>query len=380
MTQCGDVGQKYSVHPGKRVKYFIIGGEEEEKKFESSKQEVISCTVKRIKDENALKDIIEQLKNASPILVTGSSGYLGSAIVQTLKEHDIQVVGIDLVEASTTDFIGCVSDIDFVRNASSENCKSIIHTAALHAPNLDFYSEQDYQRVNVEGTRNILSIAKEFQMKGIVFSSTTSLMNTNELKQQEKYENDGPVIIKDSVDYGTPRNIYGITKKAAEKLCIEDRNNKIAILRCSRFFLEDLYDTGAKPSSRNVQNSNGNTKANEMLVGRRASLEDVIMSHLVALDTLSKTKTSLNGNVIIGPLIISSISPLLKSSLENFIAPYRQLYESLDWSFPDHISRVYDSTNSWKVLSYTPKWDFARLWEDYKKGQNLKENIELGRY
>ena len=385
MSNSVDPGQKYSVQPGTRIKYFIIGGDEEEKRFEISKAEVISSTVKRIKHEHSLKDIITDLKNVSPILVTGSSGYLGSAIVQTLKEHAIKTVGIDLVDAATTDFIGCVSDINVIRKAANQGCRSVIHTAALHAPNLDFYSDQDYEKVNVEGTRNILLVAKELQMKAVVFSSTTSLMITNEVKQREKQANADVVILQNDVDYGTPRNIYGITKKAAEKLCIEDKLVNIAILRCSRFFVEDVYDTGADPSSRKIKKTNGNTKANEMLCGTRASLEDMVLSHLVAVDRL-KNKTSLTGNVVIGPLIISSVSPLLNNSDCSIavdsgvsIAAKSQLYKGFGWSLPDRISRIYDSTNSWKTLGFTPKWDFHRLIKEYNTEENAA-NIQYGRY
>ena len=43
------------------------------------------------------------------------------------------------------------------------------------------------------------------------------------------------MILKASEDYGTPRNIYGVTKKLAEDYCKEATCN-VAILRCSRFF------------------------------------------------------------------------------------------------------------------------------------------------
>ena len=46
------------------------------------------------------------------------------------------------------------------------------------------------------------------------------------------------MILKASEDYGTPRNIYGVTKKLAEDYCKEATCN-VAILRCSRFFAED---------------------------------------------------------------------------------------------------------------------------------------------
>ena len=217
MAKCDDAGRIYTVKPGTPVKYFIIGGIEEEIRFEKSKQEVISSTIKRIIDEESLKEFIDQIKEVSPILVTGSSGYLGSAVVQTLREHNVAAIGIDLIDSPTTNFIGCVSDINIVRKASRQGCKSIIHTAALHAPNLDFYSQQDYEKVNVVGTQNILSCAREFQIKAVVFSSTTSLMITKEVKEQEKDKDHGPAILQESIEYRTTPNIYGLTKKAAEK-------------------------------------------------------------------------------------------------------------------------------------------------------------------
>ena len=47
------------------------------------------------------------------------------------------------------------------------------------------------------------------------------------------------MILKASEDYGTPRNIYGVTKKLAEDYC-KEANCNVAILRRSRFFAEDF--------------------------------------------------------------------------------------------------------------------------------------------
>jgi nucleoside-diphosphate-sugar epimerase len=303
---------------------------------------------------------------------------LGSAVVETLREHKVQTIGIDLVNAATTDFVGCVSDVDFLRGAIKGGCKSIIHTAALHAPNLDFYYDDEYERVNVEGTKNILMISKNYEIKAVVFSSTTSLMITDDVKKREK-DTTNVVVLKDSVDYGTPRNIYGTTKKIAEKMCMNTKEVNIAILRCSRFFVEDVFDTGAKPSERKVHKSNGNTKANEMLCGTRASLEDTVLAHLVALDRLKKEKEVSGENNKIGPLIISSISPLLSNSFDVSIASTSHLYKTLGWSLPVHISRIYDSSNSWKVLEISPQWSFKRLVREYEEGKHIEVILE-GRY
>jgi len=66
---------------------------------------------------------------------------------------------------------------------------SIIHTAALHAPNLDFYTEADFRRINLDGTRHVLNAAMKMgETAGIpvVFSSTTSLMNTQLVKEETR--------------------------------------------------------------------------------------------------------------------------------------------------------------------------------------------------
>ena len=351
---------KYIVQPGTKIKCFLLGGLLEENQYEISKQEVILSTIERIKREGTLQNIIEKLKTVSPILVTGSSGYLGSAIVQVLQLHGVRVVGIDLIDSPTTDFVGCVSDTNFVTKSSAD-CKSVIHTAALHAPNLAFYSDEDYQKVNVKGTENVLSAAKDFQFKGVVFSSTTSLMNTNLSKQRENESRMGPNIINNATDNGIPRNIYGLTKKEAEKLCIDNKHVNIAILRCSRFFLEDQFDT-ATNTAKSIEVSNGNAKANEIIYGTRASLEDVILSHLIALDKISGREMC---NEVIGPLIISSISPLLSSPTDVSFVTNSKLFKTLGWSFPERVSRIYDSTSSWKALNFTPKWDFNRLSVEY---------------
>ena len=282
MAEATQPSAKRSVTIGIPVEYFLIGDVGAKHDLQVAKKEVWAATAQRIKSEDSLLEFIARLKELSPVFVTGSSGFLGAALVETLRLHDIRTFGIDLVEAPTTDFIGCVSDVEILRKATNQSCcESVIHTAALHAPNLDYYPESEFERINVQGMHNVLMIAEEFNMKAIVFSSTTSLMITNDVKlREEKHER---VVLKQSVDYGTPRNIYGVTKKAAERICLDNDKLNIGILRCSRFFVEDVFDTSANPSERSIKNPNGNVKANEMLCGLRASLEDTVMAHLVTL-------------------------------------------------------------------------------------------------
>ena len=379
-TRDKNITNTFKIAPGSAVKYFIAGGDAMVMGFEEKKKCVLMSTVKRIKDGKSLESIKNQLRKVSPILVTGSSGYLGSAICQTLRIHDIRTVGIDLINADTTDFIGCVTDIDLLRKTIIDTqCKSIIHTAALHAPNLDYYSKEEYEKVNVDGTRNILELAKEYQMAGVVFSSTTSLMNTNDVKCHQPSSDDDYLVLKDNINYGTPRNIYGGTKKKAEQICVDEKDVNIAILRCSRFFIEDHYDTNLHSTQRNVAISNGNNKANELFCGTRASLEDTVIAHLVALEKMSNEFLASEKRRLIGPIIISSLSPLLQKSCTTTDANQTKLYKSLQWALPKQICRIYDSTNAWQKLNISETWSFQRLVTEFEDGINL-EVIKNGLY
>lgn len=367
---------EFDVVVGTPVKYFLLGEDETAlRSWEEAKRSCIETTLERLDADGTLDEIASTLQTSAPILVTGSSGYLGSALIRTLRSRGIKAVGMDLVSAETTDFLGCVSDAAAVA-AASEACRSIIHTAALHAPNQDFYKDADFERVNVVGTENVMRRADAQQMAGVVFSSTTSLMNTAEVKRRSAAET---VVLKASVDYGTPRNIYGVTKKRAEDLGRGSYKTPIAILRCSRFFAEDAYDTSVDKTHRSSAGSNGNIKANELLAGTRASLEDMIMAHLLALAHLANAPTT--HREILGPLLVSAASPLLQdeSCVPDPTDAVRRLYVNLGWSLPERFGKIIDSRETWKRLDWQPRWSMERLHSDIEKNVN-RELIESGCY
>ena len=76
-----------------------------------------------------------------------------------------------------------------------------------------------------------------------------------------------------------PKNIYGVTKAAAEDLCqLFHRNQRLAciVLRTSRFFPEEDDNRGVREAY-----SDDNVKLNEYL-NRRVDIEDVVSAHLLA--------------------------------------------------------------------------------------------------
>eukprot|EP00435_Cladocopium_sp_Y103_P045516 s471_g13.t1 len=217
------------------VRYFLLGDDQQaQRKLVLAKQRCIADTVARLSGSFG-DDLLQKLQKVTPVLVTGSCGYLGEALLILLRAVGLRAQGLDLVPTSDPGSIaGDVSAEEAVQRAA-EGCRSIIHTAALHAPNLDFYTEADFRRINLEGTRHVLNTASEMGMVGVVFSSTTSLMNTLKVKEQTR---SAMMVLRATEDYGTPRNIYGVTKKLAEEYC-KDASCRVAILRLSRFFAED---------------------------------------------------------------------------------------------------------------------------------------------
>ncbi len=76
------------------------------------------------------------------ILVTGSAGHLGEALMQTLRAESRWVRGIDIKPSAFTDMVGSISDRAFVRQAMS-GISHVIHAATLHKPHVATHGNYD---------------------------------------------------------------------------------------------------------------------------------------------------------------------------------------------------------------------------------------------
>ena len=182
------------------------------------------------------------------ILVTGSAGHLGEALMRTFRAQNVQAIGLDIKHSAYTDMVGSIADRDFVKKAM-QGIRTVIHTATLHKPHVATHSKQDFVDVNITGTLNLLEEAVLQGVSAFLFTSTTSTFGAamNPAKGEP-----AAWITEDVVPQ--PKNIYSVTKLAAESLCeLFHRKSKlpVLILRTSRFFPEDddnaqtreLYET-----------------------------------------------------------------------------------------------------------------------------------------
>lgn len=98
------------------------------------------------------------------IFVTGSLGYLGKLLVETLKQKHI-VVGYDLIEGKDI--------LNYSKlNEAMKGCDIVIHTAAIPKPD-ESKTFDDYFKINCLGTMNVVKASIENKIKRLIFISST---------------------------------------------------------------------------------------------------------------------------------------------------------------------------------------------------------------
>lgn len=300
------------------------------------------------------------------ILLTGSSGWLGRYLAPMLRQAGHAVIGLDVAPGTDTDVLGSVADRPLVERVFAEHgIEAVIHAGGLHKPDIVRYPAQTFVDVNVTGTLNLLECAAAAGHDRFVFTSTTSLMISQAIRDET---GDSAVWLDEASGPIEPRNIYGVTKLAAEGLCRiawAEQGLATIVLRTSRFFPED-DDTHATPSGENL-------KANELLY-RRLTVEDAARAHLVALERAPAVGHGVY--VISAPTPFDRAEcPALKADAAAVIArhfPYAPaLYAARGWTLPASIGRVYDSARAERVLGFRCHTDFAALLAALRDGGPL---------
>jgi nucleoside-diphosphate-sugar epimerase len=209
-------------------------------------------------------------------LVTGSSGHLGEALVRTLRKLDHEVVGLDIIAGPFTTRVGSVTDRACVRRCM-RGVQAVLHAATLHKPHVATHRRQDFVDTNITGTLYLLEEAVAAGVASFVYTSTTSVFGDALVPPAG-----APAAWVTEETSPIPKNIYGVTKAAAEDLCqLFHRNNAALaciVLRTSRFFPEPDDDNRVRAAY-----ADGNSKANEYLF-RRVDIEDVVSAHLLAAE------------------------------------------------------------------------------------------------
>jgi nucleoside-diphosphate-sugar epimerase len=288
------------------------------------------------------------------VLLTGSSGWLGRFLAPRLQQAGHHVIGLDIVVGEATDVVGSVADRAVVERVFGDyGVEAVIHAGALHKPDIARFPPQAFVDVNVSGTLNLLQAAVAARHDRFIFTSTTSLMISQVIRDGE---GSAAVWLDETAGPLEPRNIYGVTKLAAEGLCrIYSREHGLncAVLRTSRFFPEeDDAERGF---------SGENLKANEFL-HRRLTVEDAADAHLAALDRAKGFEIFI---VSAPPPFTRSETEALKSDAAGVIAQHfpdaPALYARRNWRLPQSIGRIYDPAKAERLLGFRTGTDFAAV-------------------
>ena len=84
------------------------------------------------------------------ILVTGSAGHLGEALMRTLRARQVEVVGVDIVDSPFTDVCGSIAERAIVERVM-RGVTAVLHAATLHKPHVASHGRQAFIDTNVTG-------------------------------------------------------------------------------------------------------------------------------------------------------------------------------------------------------------------------------------
>jgi len=299
------------------------------------------------------------------VLVTGSAGHLGEGLVRTLLERRHEAVGLDLQQSPFTAHVGSITDHDFVRRCM-RGIDSVIHAATLHKPHLATHSRAAFVETNIAGTLAVLEASLGCGVGAVVYSSTTSVFGA-----ALRPGNGQPAAWVDERVEAVPRNIYGVTKKAAEDLCELFHRSKglpCVVLRTGRFFPEADDDPELRHRYEDL-----NLKVNEYL-HRRLDLADAVEAHVLAAERGSQ--------IGFARYVVSSTTPFDRRHLSRLrmdapgvvgelFADYEDVYRRRGWKMLPSIDRVYVNQRARDELGWRPRFDFRSVLDRVKRGEEV---------
>ena len=291
--------------------------------------------------------------------------------MRIFRSGNDDLVGIDLVPSEYTTHSGSIVNREFVKKCMKD-VDFVIHTATLHKPHVATHSYQNFVDTNLTGTLNLLEESISQGVKGFIFTSTTSTFG-----DVLNPKMDEPAVWITEEVKPIPRNIYGVTKTAAEDLCqLFYRNHRLPclILKTSRFFPEE--DDKIEIRQRY---EDANSKANEFLY-RRVDIEDAVAAHILAIEKATE--------IGFGKYIISATSPFTHADLvdlrrnapsvvERIYPDFKELYEVKNWKMFPEIDRVYINEKARIELGWKPRYGFRHVLDCLKQGKDFRSSLSI---
>jgi UDP-glucose 4-epimerase len=243
----------------------------------------------------------------------------------------------------------------------------VMHAATLHKPQVAFLPRQAFVDTNISGTLALLEAAAGAGVEAFVMTSSTTVFGDALIPTPGE-----PAAWIDETVVSVPKNIYGVTKAAAEDLCqLAHRNDGLncVVLRTSRFFPEsdDAPDTQEGRTDENV-------KADEYAY-RRVALEDVVSAHLLAAQRAAE--------IGFARYLISATTPFLEDDLAELRTDAAAVFArrapraaavwaERGWRFPSRLDRVYVNAKARDELEWRPEFDLDAVAAMVARGGSVR--------
>jgi nucleoside-diphosphate-sugar epimerase len=277
------------------------------------------------------------------VLVTGSSGQLGREVCAQLRAAGFEPFGVDVVPGPATDATVDVRDAGALR-AAARGAAAVVHAASLHAPHVGARPRRDFVDVNVAGTLHALEAALAAGARRFVYTSTTSVYG------EALVPVDRAVWVTEALP-PRPRDVYDVTKLAAEGLCQDAARVEglgAFVLRVCRFFPEP-----------------GPRRAAHRLY-RGADVRDVAAAHVLALRAPAPPAgraelVNVAGAYRFEPGDAVELWRAAPSVIARRYPEAPALFARRGWPLPERIDRVYVSERAAAVLGYAPRYGLGAL-------------------
>jgi dihydroflavonol-4-reductase len=218
------------------------------------------------------------------VLVTGASGFIGSAVARALVEDGQHVVafvepGADLRNLDGLDverLTGDLRDATSVEKAVA-GCRAVFHVAALYR----FWAREprDFYDINVGGTRNILEAARAAGTERLVYTSTVGTLGLDGVNENEA---------ADELCYPDVGHLFGSYKRSkyvAEHEVLRAAAEGLAVSLVLPTLPLGPRDRAPTPSGRLVLDFlNGRVPGYVDTVLNVVHVDDVARGHILALE------------------------------------------------------------------------------------------------
>ncbi len=222
------------------------------------------------------------------------------------------------------------------------------------------------------GTLNLLEAAVEARVRSFIFTSTTSTFG----RALTPAPSDPAAWITEAIT-PMPKNIYGMSKTAAEELCeLFHVNQRLAclILRTSRFFPE------ADDSAEIRQTyPDDNAKVNEYLY-RRVDIEDIVAAQIRAM---ARAPALGFGRYIVSattPFSVDDLAELRTAAprvVQRLFPGFQDEYARRGWQMFPSIDRVYVNEKTRRDLGWNPRYNFGYILDQLRLGQTFRSPLSL---